>query len=427
MSNSAVAPSEANERRALSRGGIRPGDRKRYRTGTHRVVTPAATLDLVRPHLKAMGITRIANVTGLDVIGIPVVMVCRPNSRSISVAQGKGATLEAAKASGVMEAIETFHAERVEGPKRVASYNELRQEVPVVDVRRLAQSPKTRFHEDLRIPWVVGREVTTGEAIWLPYEIVHTDYSLPLPEGSGCFPANTNGLASGNCAPEAISHGVCETVERDAVTLWKRRGLSLRDAVSIDPESVDDPLCLDLLAKLRSADLEICIWDVTSDIGIATFYCLIVGRRPGFADPEFGSGCHPSRAVALARALTEAVQARTTYIAGIRDDYSPELYSEAVRSRRLQHCRRALSANPPVGDFRATPNFVGDTITEDIDWLTGRLRERGLDQVIAVDLTRDDFRIAVVKVVIPGLEGPDKGRDSDYSPGARARALGVGQ
>jgi ribosomal protein S12 methylthiotransferase accessory factor YcaO len=27
-----------------------------------------------------MGITRVANVTGLDSVGIPVVMVCRPNS-----------------------------------------------------------------------------------------------------------------------------------------------------------------------------------------------------------------------------------------------------------------------------------------------------------------------------------------------------------
>ncbi|MGH6947580.1 MAG: YcaO-like family protein [Kiloniellales bacterium] len=384
------------------------------------------TLDLVRPHLDAMGITRIANVTGLDVIGIPVVMVCRPNSRSISVAQGKGATLEAAKASGVMEAIETFHAERLEGPVCVASYSELRQELPVVDVRRLAQSPKTRFHGDLRIPWVAGREVTTGEAIWLPYEVVHTDYSLPLPEGSGCFPANTNGLASGNCVSEAISHGICEAIERDAVTLWKRRGRSLGDAMAIDPDSVDDPLCQELLVKFREADLDVCIWNATSDIGVATFYSLIVGRRPGFADPEFGSGCHPSRAIALARALTEAAQARTTYIAGVRDDYLPELYNEEVRSRRLQHCRRALSTHRPIDDFRKTPDFGGESIVDDVDWLTDRLRERGLDQVIAVDLTREELGIAVVKVVVPGLEGPDKGRDSDYSPGARARALSEG-
>ena len=66
---------------------------KQYRLGTHRTVSPEATLARVAPHLNEMGITRIANVTGLDDIGIPVVMVCRPNSRSISVAQGKGVDL----------------------------------------------------------------------------------------------------------------------------------------------------------------------------------------------------------------------------------------------------------------------------------------------------------------------------------------------
>ncbi|MHA1566275.1 MAG: hypothetical protein ACTSX7_13265, partial [Alphaproteobacteria bacterium] len=70
---------------------------------TGRSVSPERTVSRVRPFLPAMGITRIANVTGLDTIGIPVVMVLRPNSRSVSVSQGKGFSLDDAKASGVME------------------------------------------------------------------------------------------------------------------------------------------------------------------------------------------------------------------------------------------------------------------------------------------------------------------------------------
>ena len=73
-----------------------------------------------------MGITRIANVTGLDTIGIPVVMVCRPNSRSVAVSQGKGLTLAAAKASGVMESVEGYHAEHIALPLKYSDYEELR-------------------------------------------------------------------------------------------------------------------------------------------------------------------------------------------------------------------------------------------------------------------------------------------------------------
>jgi ribosomal protein S12 methylthiotransferase accessory factor YcaO len=94
---------------------------KAYRRGTHRTVDPATTLARMQPHLASMGITRIANVTGLDRIGVPVVMVSRPNSRSLAVSQGKGLTLEAAKASGVMEAIELYHAERIELPLKLGS------------------------------------------------------------------------------------------------------------------------------------------------------------------------------------------------------------------------------------------------------------------------------------------------------------------
>lgn len=79
---------------------------KRYSDGTHRLTDPATTLARVMPLAAQMGVTRVAVLTGLDVIGIPVVAAYRPNSRSIAVHQGKGTTLAAAKASAVMEAVE---------------------------------------------------------------------------------------------------------------------------------------------------------------------------------------------------------------------------------------------------------------------------------------------------------------------------------
>ena len=71
-----------------------------------------------------MGITRLGNITGLDRIGIPVAIAVRPNSRSVSVAQGKGLEMPQAMASALMEACETFHAEQI-GPLRVAAYRAL--------------------------------------------------------------------------------------------------------------------------------------------------------------------------------------------------------------------------------------------------------------------------------------------------------------
>src|SRR3954469_10768442 len=99
---------------------------KAYWSGTHRSVSPEQTWQTVQPLLAVAGITRVADLTGLDRIGIPVFSVCRPNSRSISVAMGKGVTAVAAKVSGVMEALESFQAENIAAPLRLGSAAELR-------------------------------------------------------------------------------------------------------------------------------------------------------------------------------------------------------------------------------------------------------------------------------------------------------------
>src|SRR5580693_1007357 len=106
---------------------------KPRRGGAHRRCSPLETLARVTPHLTSMGITRIANVTGLDNIGIPVVMVCRPNSRGLSVSQGKGLDLDEARVSGVMEAAELFHAENIERPLVFETYARLRRQVCVAE------------------------------------------------------------------------------------------------------------------------------------------------------------------------------------------------------------------------------------------------------------------------------------------------------
>ncbi|MCP9984172.1 hypothetical protein [Actinomadura madurae] len=83
--------------------------------GTHRARLPEDTLRGLEPILDQVGITRIADVTWLDEIGIPVYQAIRPDSWSLCVSQGKGLTGDLAKVSAVMESIELWHAERMPG------------------------------------------------------------------------------------------------------------------------------------------------------------------------------------------------------------------------------------------------------------------------------------------------------------------------
>src|SRR5262245_6523298 len=306
-----------------------------------------------------MGITRVANITGLDRIGVPVVMVCRPNSRSIAVSQGKGLDLVAAKASGLMEAVETFHAETITSSLKLGTYRDLGRTHPLVDVAALPRTRTSPYTDDEPLLWIEGEDLISGSSCWVPYELVHTDYTMPRGPAHGCFLANTNGLASGNHILEAISHGIHEVIERDATALWKHTRRRSRRA--LDLETVDDVACRWVLDGLARADIAVRVWDTTSDVGIASFSCLVLGRDDDAADPEFAAGCHPVRGIALLRALTEAAQARTTYIAGSRDDFWAEDYAPAQRARRLSECRSLMATDAATRDFHDVPTRDQDS------------------------------------------------------------------
>ena len=393
---------------------------KQYFHGTHRICAPAETIARLKPLLRTMGITRVANVTGLDRTGIPVVMVCRPNARSVTVSQGKGVTLDAAKASGIMEALEVWHAERVAKPLKLASYAEMRAEHRVADVSTLPRARGSCYSDSLPLLWLEGEDLLGSGSIWVPYELVSANYTLPLPPGSGCFQANTNGLASGNHWLEAVSHGLCEVVERDATTLWKQSSPRAQDKRVLDLATVDDAACASVIAQLRAADLQVRIWNTTTDVGIASFVCLVMGGAADQADPEFGAGCHPARHVALLRAVTEAAQARNTYIAGARDDYFSHLYDAASRARRFELCGRLLESAAPQCLFAHVPTFDSTSLEGDLRWMLARLRAAGIEQVLAVDLTKEAIGVPVARVIVPGLEGIMDDDEGDYAPGKRA-------
>jgi YcaO-like protein with predicted kinase domain len=397
---------------------------KSFAGGTHRVVDPEETVRRVRPLLPLFGITRVANVTGLDHLGIPVVVVCRPNSRSLSVSQGKGLTLAAARASGVMEAVESWHAERIVLPLKLASYSELRYDHDVVDGRTLPQVSVSRYDEHLRLLWIEGWDVLRAAPAWVPYELVHLNLTLPLPEGSGCFPISSNGLASGNHLLEAAVHALCEVIERDAYALWYHAAPGERAARRLDLASVDDPGCVELLARFEAGGMLVGVWELTSEIGVPAFRCTVITRetdpmRPLY--PSSGLGCHPSRGVALFRALSEAAQSRLTRISSSRDDVPRADYELTRNPDLLARVRAELSLETPQRRFGDVPSNDAPALADDLAWLASRLRDADLDRAVIVDLTHPELGIPVVRAVIPGLEPKPGG--SGYRPGPRARAV----
>jgi ribosomal protein S12 methylthiotransferase accessory factor len=355
---------------------------------------------------------------------MPVYMAVRPNSRSIAVSQGKGFDVHAAKASALMESLETWHAENIdEIGLPLASYRELRSAgAPIIDIETLSHSRRSNCkpQPDLPILWIEGRSLFSDEPFSVPLQIVCQNHLRRFK--NSMFLRCSNGLASGNNLLEAALHGLCEVIERDATYLWNLDGDARRTkALQLDPATITDPRCRQLLERVVNAGAYMAMWDITSDLGVPTYACLILDTEKWRAKSlTHGYGCHPSPAVALTRAMTEAAQCRLTEIAASRDDIPLDQYTgERVDEVKMARVLRYLRV-PPQRDFASRDSLATDSFEGDLQAVLDRLVSVGLDSAYAVNLSKPDLGVPVVHVVVPGLEASV--HNAEIAPGARGRA-----
>jgi YcaO-like protein with predicted kinase domain len=301
-----------------------------------------------------------------------------------------------------MESIECHHAEHMRPPDLVASYRTVRRRHQVVAPRQLQPGIRWKAYEDSHpIAWIRGTDLASGEDVLVPHARVDLDWSRAHGD-AGLFLVTSTGLASGNERGEALCHAIFEVVERDAEWRWDRLPAAGQHATELRAESVDEPMLRQLLGHFAEAGLAVHLWDMTSDVGIPVYYCSIKETNPFGAIGTFGgSGCHLSKEIALARALTEAAQSRLTFIAGSRDDLFPDVYEPAQETL-------GAAASHPTLDYRTRRSAnLGATFAEDLATSLDLLRAAGFPRVVAVDHTKPEFGIPVVAVVVPGAREPE--------------------
>lgn len=370
---------------------------KRYRLGTHRVRPPEETWEAVLPLLAPAGVTRVADVTALDRLGVPVYQAVRPASRNLSVSQGKGLTPAAARVSAVMEALELWHAERLDHlPQVTMSLREMEYGNPV-RARDLPWVEGAVGLDAAPVPWVPAVSLLTGSRAWLPRELLEVDFTVPEVLRPRMLYVSSNGLASGNCTEEAQLHALCEVVERHGLRLT-REGARERPGgrVALDPGSVDDPECRRLIERFGRAGMKLGIFDVGWEAGVPSFQVDLVAAD--LPNVWLGAGTHPSPAVALARALTEAAQSRLAYISGARDDL-PRLCPGSGNHQAFE------DYEPPVGGrrFGEVPDLSTESVARDLEAVVARVVAAGYEPYW-IDLTRPEVGLAVGRVFVPGLK-----------------------
>lgn len=373
---------------------------KGYAIGTHRLVSPEQTLANIQPYLAAAGITRCADITGLDRIGIPVYCSIKPGGRLVQIHNGKGLYPMAAKVSALMEAIEIFHAENPYCDFHRDSFKGISQSdisviLPTILPLYLSQN---FFSNDLIIDWIKAENLRTNESVLLPASAVYLLCSPSL------YNFSSNGLASGNHIMEATLHGLYELIERDAIARVSINGkIDLKDCEIIDLTTVDDESIGELINKIKVANFKLILIRLKSCISIHTFWAIILDKNPLIPSimVNFGYGTHLSISVAAARAITEAAQSRLTFIYGVSEELAEPLPPDRSQTYyKIYAYFDRLEGTVPWQNFSS---LAGNNLSEDYDRVLRCLWEAGYENIFRVDLARSTFNIPVVKVIVPEL------------------------
>ncbi|MGO6785210.1 YcaO-like family protein [Rhizobium ruizarguesonis] len=386
------------------------GDLKRSSAGVSdyhdRAITPAQTLAAIRPHLREFGITRVGLLTALDVLNIPVAFATRPNSHTLSVFQGKGIDNDAAMTSAAMEAVETRIAEIAPADLTQATVDSMRAEhAAMIDLDNVARCAPDEIGSS-PIAWCTGLDILSGSSVFVPWWLVGLDHRGERPAG---FEQSSDGLASGNTPSEAVLHGLCELVERDAWALTQLKSPERLRESRIDPASFGDAVIDVMTDRITRAGMKLLLLDMTTDIGVPAFLAVIMpGNLSDRVDARWshvcgGCGCHPDPVRAALRAITEAAQSRLTAIAGSRDDFSPRIYQRLDRSAAMQQVVELCEGDGRMRSFQARHRRPA-TIQESIGHIADRLTATGIEQIVVVPFPHRALPISVVRVIVPGLE-----------------------
>ncbi|AUB60428.1 YcaO-related McrA-glycine thioamidation protein [Methanobacterium subterraneum] len=375
----------------------------KYFGGTHRCRDPQETIEKVEGKLSVAGVTRIAEITHLDRIGIPVYSAIRPGAAegAVSIYAGKGATKPQAKASAMMEAFERYSAEKQESDDEKIICGSLQEMDECIDPLSLILPAKSRDTAKIDIDWVKAIDAGNDTECLVPANAVYHPYQST--NGISLFKSSTNGLASGNVLEEAVFHGITEVVERDA---WSIFEATRQPKMEVDCTDTENPLIRDVLSKFRKAGVEVKLVDLTADVEITTMAA--VSDDTVLKDPALltlGVGTHLDPEVAALRALTEVAQSRATQIHGTREDTTRAVFMRKAGYERMKRINRHW-----FGESQGTitlsdiENKSQKSFKDDIETSLELLEKCGFDNVLYTDLTRPEIQIPVVRVIIPGME-----------------------
>ncbi len=309
------------------------------------------------------GVSRVAETTGLDRVGIPTAYAVRPGAHhpSTILSCGRGHSPAEAIRGALFEAFERWAAEAFAHEPVSATRRELAS-----SWSHVLMALDASIDPDSWTEWAVGIDLLSGRPCFVPA------FAATFPGGGGEAAASTSGLGSGDVPASAMLAAVLELIERDGVSRLDEDALK-----QIDPSSVSTALAR-LAARFLSKHIDLALVQCPSLADVPVFYCL--SRDRVWRIPTLfcsGAAAHFDVEAAASRAMTEAAQSRAALISGLREDLSiatEKLETVTYETRWVEtrkffdapHCpprhpERSVKASEPATALRQLVSEIGRT------------------------------------------------------------------
>jgi len=373
---------------------------KSYTYDQDKVCTPEETVANFKKRLDEIDLEILTDVRRVDNgrLDIPVYFsVCGKEAFEVirnKKQMGKGCTVAQSRASACMELAERFSFFSFkQNPNNfiLASYAELKEEgLPLLSLKYLLQSVHdettseetlAQLIEDIPIRWAWGTHLSRGEVVLIPYSWFYAINEF-------------NGPSAGNSYEEAILQGLSEIVERHVCAVITREQSK---APRIDPDSITDPVAVELLDKFTRHGIQVYLNDFSLDTGIPTVGAMAMDPTtfPETSEIVYTAGTTPEPNKALIRALTEVAQ-----LAG---DFNTEANYEASglpKPMSLEEMHYIVSPGRTV-KLQDLPNLGDNNMKVEIENCLAALAKLDMD-VLLIDVAHKDLQIPAIYTIVPG-------------------------
>lgn len=362
---------------------------KKYNRGISKVIPPAETLKIILKKIKKLepeildsyyeikAKTSIPQyfVRGTDYYSQVVNDIGRANY-SINT-NGKGHFKTEALVSGLMEMAERYSCCKYlfKNPKNtvVSSFKKFNKHYCLDEFysnpfyRKRVEILRSKDVESVKLLWYKTYSLD-GQAAFLPLSLICYTYQY------------TNGMASGNTLEEALSHALCEVIERHCKTIVREKKLITPD---INQASIRSSLIKKLLNNFKLLNQKVILKDLSLNMGIPVIGAVRAINR----DKYFVTvGVAPNREEAIIRALVENSQ--------IEPHVEPQIEHEEGQGK--SSIKHHLKHNKTV-NYSDLPNLPNLDIKKELLSLKSLLEKQNM-RIFYVDTTDHKLNIPSVFV-----------------------------